>query len=80
MEDLLDELNGASVLLKLNLKARYHQVRLKEADEFNTTFRTHHGPCQFKVMPFGLTIAPATFQALVREIFGEYIRKFISVF
>jgi hypothetical protein len=52
IEEILDELVGAKYFTKLDMKAGYHQVRMLPEDEFKTTFKTHHGHYQFKVMPF----------------------------
>ncbi|KAI2661374.1 Transposon Tf2-6 polyprotein [Labeo rohita] len=78
--DSFERLQGASFFTKLDLRNVYHLVRIREGDEWKTAFNTPRGHFEYLVMPFGLSNAPAVFQALVNDVLKDMIDQFIYVY
>jgi len=73
IDDLFDQLQGANVFFKIDLRSEYHQLKIKPEDVPKTTFSISYGHYEFLVMPFGLTTAPTAFVDQMNRIFQPYL-------
>jgi len=80
MSELRDRVAGATIFTKLDLKDCYHLILIKKGDEWKTAFRTRYGQYKYKVMPFGLVNAPATFQRMMNKILREFLDQGVVVY
>ena len=80
ISEIQDRIGNAKIFLKIDLRWAYHQIRIKEGDEWKAAFRSKEGLYEPLVMQFGLTNAPATFQKRINSVLGEYLDEFVMAY
>lgn len=80
IEELIDRLQGARYITKLDLASGYHQIRMRTTDIEKTCFTTRYGNFEFLVMPFGLTNAPSTFMMMINNVLHPYTDEFVLAY
>ena len=80
ISEALDRLVGAKIYTKLDIRSAYNLIRIREGDEWKTAFRTRYGHFEYRVMPFGLANAPATFQGYINHVLCDFLDVFCIVY
>ena len=80
IDEILPRLLNAKVMTKIDIRQAFHKIRMDPESEHLTTFRTRYGNFQYKVLPFGLTNGPATFQRYINHIFADVLDDFLTAY
>jgi len=80
IDDLFNQIKDAAIFLKIDMRSRYHQLRIKGLNTHKKTFRTRYGHYELVLIHFGLMNAPVTFMNLINSVYHEYLDKFVLVF